>query len=364
MRFFVTGGAGFIGSNYVRHLLATDPDAEVTNFDKLTYAGNPASLDDLEPHPRHTFVQGDICDGAQLAEVLPGHDVVVNFAAETHVDRSIVAPLEAVRTNTLGVATLAERCRHAGVGRFLQVGTDEEYGTIAEGSFVETDRLEPSSPYSAGKAGGSLVALAYATTHKLDVVVTRCTNNYGPYQFPEKVVPLFVTNLIDGHKVPLYGTGGNIRDWLYVLDHCTAIDLVLRRGETGRIYNVGANNEVTNLELTRRLLAAFGAGEDMIEYVTDRPGHDWRYSLDSTRLRELGWAPAHDFDAGLAETIVWYRANESWWRPLKPAGATRTLDHGGPAPSGDAPGPSDRPAGPSDRPAGPSGPGAGAGAGG
>jgi dTDP-glucose 4,6-dehydratase len=331
MRFFVTGGAGFIGSNYVRHLLDTDPEAEVTNFDKLTYAGNAASVADLGANPRYRFVRGDICDPSQVAEVLPGHDVIVNFAAETHVDRSIVEPLEAVRTNTLGVATLAEAARHAGVQRFLQVGTDEEYGTIVEGSFSERDRLEPSSPYSAGKAGGSLVALAYATTHKLDVVVTRCTNNYGPYQFPEKVIPLFVTNLLDGKKVPLYGSGGNIRDWLYVLDHCAAIDLVLRRGATGQVYNVGAGNEVTNLDLTHEILAAFGASEDMIEFVTDRPGHDWRYSLDSTRARELGWEPAHDFRTGLTETIDWYRRNESWWRPLKPPGASRTLDHGRPA---------------------------------
>ena len=331
MRFFVTGGAGFIGSNYVRHLLDTDPEAEVTNFDKLTYAGNAASVADLGANPRYRFVRGDICDPSQVAEVLPGHDVVVNFAAETHVDRSIVEPLQAVRTNTLGVATLAEGARHAGLQRFLQVGTDEEYGTIVEGSFSERDRLEPSSPYSAGKAGGSLVALAYATTHKLDVVVTRCTNNYGPYQFPEKVIPLFVTNLLDGQKVPLYGSGGNIRDWLYVPDHCAAIDLVLRRGATGQVYNVGAGNEVTNLDLTHEILAAFGVGEEAIEFVTDRPGHDWRYSLDSTRVRELGWEPAHDFRAGLAETIDWYRRNEPWWRPLKPRGASRTLDHGRPA---------------------------------
>jgi dTDP-glucose 4,6-dehydratase len=328
MRFFVTGGAGFIGSNYVRHLLATDPDAQVTNFDKLTYAGNQASLADLDGDPRHTFVRGDICDADLVGQVLPGHDVVVNFAAETHVDRSLVTPLEAVRTNTVGVATLAEAARQAGVGRFLQVGTDEEYGTISDGSFKETDRLEPSSPYSAGKAGGALVALAYATSHKLDVVVTRCTNNYGPYQLPEKVIPLFVTNLIDGHQVPLYGSGGNVRDWLYVVDHCTAIDLVLRRGTGGEVYNVAAGNEVTNLELTRRILAAFGAGEEMIAYVDDRPGHDWRYSLDAGKVRELGWAPAHDFDSGLAETIAWYRGHEDWWRPMKPPGANRTLDHG------------------------------------
>jgi dTDP-glucose 4,6-dehydratase len=328
MRYFVTGGAGFIGSNYVRHLLATDPDAQVTNFDKLTYAGHPASLADLDGEPRHRFVQGDICDLELLLQLLPGHDALVNFAAETHVDRSIVEPLEAVRTNALGVATLAEAARRTGVGRFLQVGTDEEYGTIGQGAFRESDRLEPSSPYSAGKAGGALVALAYATTHKLDVVVTRCTNNYGPYQLPEKVIPLFVTNLLDGHKVPLYGSGGNVRDWLYVTDHCRAIDLVLRRGAAGEVYNVAAGNEVSNLELTRRILDAFGAGEEMIEYVADRPGHDWRYALDATKVRELGWAPAHQFGDGLAATIAWYREHEDWWRPMKPRGANRTLDHG------------------------------------
>jgi dTDP-glucose 4,6-dehydratase len=317
MRFLVTGGAGFIGSNYIRHLLAADPDATVTNLDKLTYAGNLASLADVEGDPRYTFVQGDICDERLVGEVMPGHDAVVSFAAETHVDRSINAGTEAVTTNTVGVAVLCEAARRAGVERFLQVGTDEEYGTISEGSFRETDPLTPSSPYSAGKAGGSLVARAYARTHGLDVVVTRCSNNYGPYQFPEKVIPLFVTNLIDGRKVPLYGEGGNVRDWLYVLDHASAIDLVLRKGVTGEVYNVGAGAEVTNLELTRRLLAAFGAGEEMIERVPDRLGHDWRYSVDTTKIQELGWSPAHEFESGLAETVQWYRDNEAWWRPLK-----------------------------------------------
>jgi dTDP-glucose 4,6-dehydratase len=317
MRFLVTGGAGFIGSNYIRHLLAADPEARVTNLDKLTYAGNLASLVDLEADPRYSFVKGDICDEALVAEVLPGHDVVVNFAAESHVDRTINTGVEAVTTNTVGVAVLCEAARRAHVERFLQVGTDEEYGTIAGGSFRESDPLTPSSPYSAGKAGGSLVARAYARTHGLDVVVTRCSNNYGPWQFPEKVIPLFVTNLMDRRKVPLYGSGGNVRDWLYVLDHCSAIDLVLRRGATGEVYNVGAGAELTNLELTRRLLDAFGVDESMIDHVPDRLGHDWRYSVDATKLRELGWSPAHAFDDGLAETIAWYRANEAWWRPLK-----------------------------------------------
>src|SRR4029453_2486910 len=254
MRYLVTGGAGFIGSNYIRHLLATDPGASVTNLAKLTYAGNPANLADVEPDSRYRFVKGDICDEALVSDVLPGHDVVVNFAAESHVDRTITAGVEAVTTNSVGVAVLCESARRAGGARVVQVGTDEEYGTIADGSFTETDRLNPSSPYSAGKAGGSLVPPPYPRTHGLDVVVTRCSNNYGPYQFPEKVIPLFVTNLIDGLKVPLYGTGGNMRDWLYVLDHCAAIDLVLREGRAGEIYNVGAGDELTNLELTRRLL--------------------------------------------------------------------------------------------------------------
>jgi dTDP-glucose 4,6-dehydratase len=318
MRFLVTGGAGFIGSNYVRHLLATDPDAQVTNFDKLTYAGNRASVDDLESDPRHQFVQGDICDPDQVGEVIAGHDVVVNFAAETHVDRSIVEPLEAVRTNTVGVATLAEAARRAGVGRFLQVGTDEEYGTITDGSFAEEDRLEPSSPYSAGKAGGSLVALAYAATHKLDVVVTRCTNNYGPYQFPEKVIPLFVTNLIDGLHVPLYGTGENIRDWLHVDDHTRGIAMVLVNGRAGEIYNIGGGTELTNKELTQLLLDATGKDWSYVDRVADRLGHDLRYSVDISKIQsELGYEPLVPFQQGLADVVRWYRDNRSWWEPLK-----------------------------------------------
>jgi dTDP-glucose 4,6-dehydratase len=326
MRYLITGGAGFIGSNFIRHLLATDPDAHVTNLDSLTYAGNLANLADVDTDPRYSFVKADICDEAAVAEVIPGHDVVVNFAAESHVDRSIHGGVGAVMANTVGVAVLAEAARRAGVARFLQVGTDEEYGSRVEGSFTEADRLTPSSPYSAGKAGGSLTALAYHTTHGLDVVVTRCSNNYGPYQFPEKVIPLFVTNLIDGLRVPLYGSGGNVRDWLYVADHCAAIDLVLRRGRAGQVYNVGAGAELSNLELTHRLLAAFGADESSIEYVTDRKGHDWRYSVDTSKIREeLGWEPAHDFETGIAETIAFYREREDWWRPIKLGNRTEDI---------------------------------------
>ncbi|MFL6220371.1 MAG: dTDP-glucose 4,6-dehydratase [Actinomycetes bacterium] len=318
MRYLVTGGAGFIGSNYVRHLLATDPEAQVTNFDKLTYAGNRASVADLDGDPRHRFVEGDICDPDQVTGVMAGQDVVVNFAAETHVDRSIVDPLTAIQTNTVGVATLAEAARRAGVGRFLQVGTDEEYGTISDGSFAEDDRLEPSSPYSAGKAGGSLVALAHAATHKLDVVVTRCTNNYGPYQFPEKVIPLFVTNLLDGGTVPLYGEGANVRDWLHVDDHCRGIHLVLGGGRPGEVYNIGGGTEMPNKELTARLLAACGKDWESVEYVEDRKGHDLRYSVDISKIsRELGYQPAVDFEQGLAATVTWYAENRPWWEPLK-----------------------------------------------
>ena len=335
MRILVAGGAGFIGSHYVRTLISGGypgfTDARVTVLDRLTYAGNLANLRVVASRPRFTFIRGDICDAELVGAVARDHDIVVNFAAETHVDRSIAGASDFVAANVAGVQVLLQACLDAGVRRVVQVSTDEVYGSVARGSWSEDAPLAPNSPYAAAKAGGDLMARSYFRTHGLDVLVTRCVNNYGPYQFPEKVIPLFVTNLLDGQKVPLYGSGGNIRDWLYVLDHCAAIDLVLRRGATGQVYNVGAGNEVTNLDLTHEILAAFGVGEEAIEFVTDRPGHDWRYSLDSTRVRELGWEPAHDFRAGLAETIDWYRHNEPWWRPLKPRGASRTLDHGRPA---------------------------------
>jgi dTDP-glucose 4,6-dehydratase len=332
VRILVTGGAGFIGSHYVRTVLSGGypgyEDAEVTVLDSLTYAGNLANLAPVSAHPRLRFVRGDITDAALVRSLVPGHDAVINLAAETHVDRSISGAAPFVATNVAGVQVLLQACLDAGVGPVVQVSTDEVYGSIASGSWTEQAPLEPNSPYSAAKAGGDLIARAYARTHGLDVRITRCCNNYGPYQYPEKVIPLFVTNLLDGERVPLYGAGGNIRDWLYVRDHCAAIDLVLRRGAGGQVYNIGADNEIANIDLTRAILAAFGAGDEMIEYVADRPGHDWRYSLDAARVRELGWKPAHDFEAGLAETIAWYRDNQAWWRPLKPLGANRTLDHG------------------------------------
>jgi dTDP-glucose 4,6-dehydratase len=321
MRVFVTGAAGFIGSHYVRTMLSGGypafGDAEVTVFDKLTYAGNLDNLAPVADNPRYRFVQGDICDAAQLADVLPGHDVVVNFAAESHVDRSIFGAAEFVVTNVLGAQTLFDACVKADVGRVVHVSTDEVYGTIPEGSWTEEHILEPNSPYSASKAGADLLARAYAGTYGLNISVTRCTNNYGPYQFPEKVIPLFVTNLIDGKKVPLYGDGMNIRDWLHVSDHCRGIQLVLEKGAPGEFYNIGGGLELTNKELTQKLLDACDADWSSVEYVEDRKNHDRRYSLDDAKLRAMGYAPGTTFDEGLAQTVRWYRDNEDWWRSLK-----------------------------------------------
>ena len=316
MKLFVTGAAGFIGSNYVRRVLATTDD-EVTVFDALTYAGNLSSLDDVAEDPRYRFVQGDICDRDAVAEAMRGHDAVVHFAAESHVDRSIVDPDSFVRTNCLGTNVLCDVARHAEVERFLHISTDEVYGSIEDGSFVETDRLGPRSPYSSSKAGSDLIALSYGETYGLPVLVTRSSNNFGPYQFPEKVIPLFVTNLLDGRKVPLYGDGLNVRDWVYVDDNCAAVDLVLRQGRIGEIYNVGGGNETTNRDLTEKVLALCGAGEEMIEHVQDRLGHDRRYSIDCSKVRGLGWEPARSLDEALAATVEWYRENRAWWEPLK-----------------------------------------------
>jgi dTDP-glucose 4,6-dehydratase len=322
MRLLVTGGAGFIGSHFVRTLIEGGypayRDADVTVYDKLTYAGNLANLTSVSDDPRYSFVKGDILDTALLDEVLPGHDLVVNFAAESHVDRSITGAADFVTTNAVGVQTLLDSCLRAGVSRVLQVSTDEVYGSTDGAGFVETDLLEPSSPYSAAKAGGDLIARAYVITHGLDVVITRCTNNYGPYQYPEKVIPLFVTNLIDGGSVPLYGDGENVRDWLHVDDHCRAIAMVLERGRSGEIYNIGGGIELSNRQLTERLLAGCGADWSSVKYVEDRKGHDRRYSLDDTKIRsELGYSPQVGLDEGLDATIKWYRDNSDWWRVLK-----------------------------------------------
>jgi dTDP-glucose 4,6-dehydratase len=316
MKLFVTGAAGFIGSNYVRHVLAGSDD-EVTVFDALTYAGNLESLRDLADNPRSAFVTGDICDRAAVRAALAGHDPVVHFAAESPVDRSIVSPDEFVRTTCDGTNVVCDIARQVGVDRMIHISTDEVYGSIDEGSFTETDPLGPRSPYSASKAGSDLIALAYGETYDLPIIVTRSSNNYGPYQFPEKVIPLFVTNLIDGLPVPLYGDGLNVRDWLHVDDHCRGIQAALERGENGEVYNIGGGTELTNRALTQCILEAMGAGWDAVEMVEDRKGHDRRYALDDSRLRGLGYEPAIDFEQGLADTIAWYRSNDDWWRPLK-----------------------------------------------
>jgi dTDP-glucose 4,6-dehydratase len=320
-RIFVTGGAGFIGSHYVRTLLTAGypgyEDAEVTVFDKLTYAGNLENLAPISSSPRYRFIHGDIVDKTLLLDVLPGHDIVVNFAAETHVDRSIVGAADFVVTNVLGAQTLFDACLRVGIPRVVHIGTDEVYGSIDEGSWTEDDPLLPNSPYSAAKAGADLLARAYGRTYGVDISTTRCSNNYGPYQFPEKIIPLFVTNLLDGHKVPLYGDGLNVRDWLFVDDHCSGIQVVLEHGAAGESYNIGGGIELTNRELTQHLLDAMGATWDSVEYVEDRKGHDRRYSIDDSKLRALGYAPRHSFSQGLAETIRWYVDNEAWWRPLK-----------------------------------------------
>lgn len=322
MRVLVTGGAGFIGSHYVRKALggaySSLAEAEIVVLDKLTYAGNEANLAPVRDDPRLRFVRGDICDPTVVGQVMAGVDLVVHFAAESHVDRSILGAADFVMTNVVGTQTLLQAAVDAGVGKFVHVSTDEVYGSIESGSWPETHPLEPNSPYSASKASSDLLARSFYRTHGLSVCVTRCSNNYGPYQFPEKVIPLFVTNLMDGKKVPLYGDGLNVRDWLHVDDHCWGIQLVAESGRAGEIYNIGGGTELTNVELTHRLLTAFGVGEEMVERVEDRKAHDRRYSVDISKITdELGYRPLMSFDDGLASTIEWYRSNRSWWESLR-----------------------------------------------
>ncbi len=318
MKLFVTGAAGFIGSNYLRYLVDNSDDSVVV-FDALTYAGNLATIEDLVDGSRVSFVKGDITDRAAVTEAMRGCEAVVHFAAESHVDRSIVGPDDFVRTNCDGTNIVCDVARTLEVDRLLHISTDEVYGSVEEGSSRETDLLDPRSPYSASKAGSDLIALSYHTTYGLPVLVTRSSNNFGPYQYPEKVIPLFTTNLLDGKTVPLYGDGLNIRDWCYVEDNCEAVDLVLRQGAVGEIYNIGAGNEITNRELTERLVELCGRDESAIDYVEDRLGHDRRYSVDTTKVRALGWSCRHDLSRALEQTVEWYRHNRGWWEPLKAA---------------------------------------------
>jgi len=323
MRWLVTGGLGFIGSHFVRLALRRHPDLEVVNFDALTYAGNPANLRDVEGDPRYRFIHGNVRDAGAVRRALgDGADAVLNFAAETHVDRSILDPQEFLRTDALGTLVLLEAARELGVPRFLQVSTDEVYGDVERGESREGDPVAPRSPYAASKAAGDLMALAYHTTYGLPVLVTRGCNTYGPNQYPEKIVPLFVTNLIDDRPVPVYGDGLQIRDWLHVEDHASAILLVLERGEPGSVYNVAGGSPHTNLDLTRVLMHLCERSMDThVEHVTDRAGHDRRYAVSAQKLHALGWRPQVPFADGIARTVAWYRANESWWRPLKAAAA-------------------------------------------
>jgi len=316
VKVLVTGGAGFIGSNFIRYFLNRHPDDQVVNFDKLTYAGNLENLKDVEKDPRYKFIKGDICDpGAVEAAVAPGVDAIINFAAESHVDRSIQSAGSFVQTDVYGTYVLLEAVKMHKIGRYIQISTDEVYGSINTGSFTESSTLSPNSPYAASKAGGDLLVRAYHKTHKLPVIITRSSNNFGPYQYPEKLISLFTTNALQGKKLPLYGKGENVRDWLFVLDNCEAIDLVFQKGKVGEVYNIGGGSERKNIEIARFILKELNLPESCIEYVTDRLGHDWRYSLDCGKIKsELGWQAKADFNAALFQTIQWYKDNEEWWK--------------------------------------------------
>ncbi|MFA6169560.1 MAG: dTDP-glucose 4,6-dehydratase [Candidatus Margulisiibacteriota bacterium] len=321
MRLLVTGGAGFIGSNFIRYILANYSEVEVVNFDKLTYAGNLENLCDLDRDPRYTFVKGDICDPVAVdkavAKLGPG-GVIVNFAAETHVDRSIVDPGAFIQTDVYGTMVLLEAVRKHKIARYLHISTDEVYGSRDRGSFNEASPLQPNSPYAASKAGGDLLVRSYCRTYEIPALITRSSNNYGPYQYPEKLIPLFITNLLEKKKVPLYGDGKNVRDWLHVEDNCAAIALVLQKGKSGEIYNIGGGNERQNLEITGLILEALDLDpKKWVEPVKDRPGHDRRYSVDCGKIRRLGWRPAKPFESGLKETIDWYRENRKWWKKIR-----------------------------------------------
>jgi len=322
LKIFVTGGAGFIGSNFIRYMLDSYTQYEIVNFDKLTYAGNLNNLKGIDKDPRYRFVEGDICNANAVIAALKGCGAAVNFAAESHVDRSITSAKEFIATNVMGTQVLLEAVRELDIQRYLQISTDEVYGSIDVGSFKETDPLEPSSPYSASKASADLLCRSYYTTFGIPVIITRSSNNFGPYQYPEKLIPLFTTNLLEDIPAPIYGDGKNVRDWCYVEDNCRGIDTVLHRGEIGGIYNIGAGNEVTNLIITETILGHLKKPKSLIEFVPDRLGHDRRYSIETSKVRALGWEPHYDFATAMAMTIDWYRGNEWWWRPLKTLSAT------------------------------------------
>lgn len=320
MKLLVTGGAGFIGSNFVLYMLKQHPDYQIVNVDALTYAGNLENLQSIEHHPNHTFVKADITDAKAMDELISqGIDVVVNFAAESHVDRSILEPDVFVKANVLGTQVLLDAARKHGITKFVQVSTDEVYGTLGEtGLFTEETPLAPNSPYSASKAGGDLMVRAYHETFGLPVNITRCSNNYGPYQFPEKLIPLMISKALAEQPLPIYGDGLNIRDWLYVEDHCSAIDLVIHQGRNGEVYNIGGNNERTNIHIVKTILEQLGKPESLMTYVQDRPGHDRRYGIDPTKtMTELGWKPKHSFETGIKETIKWYLDNKDWWTRIQ-----------------------------------------------
>jgi dTDP-glucose 4,6-dehydratase len=319
MKLLVTGGCGFIGSNFIRFMLETHPDFEIVNLDALTYAGNPENLKDVETNPRYRFVLGRIEDADMVRTAMKGVESVVHFAAESHVDRSILDAQPFLKTNILGTHLLFDIAREYGISRFIHISTDEVYGTLGDsGKFTEETPLRPNSPYSASKAAADLLARAYYETYKLPVILIRPSNNYGPYQYPEKFIPLMITNLLTDKSIPVYGRGENIRDWLYVEDNCRAIDLILHKGRPGEAYNVGGRSEVKNIELARQVLAHMGRGESDIQYVKDRPGHDYRYALDISRMEnELGWKPLVGIEEGIEKTVRWYKKNEQWWRSLK-----------------------------------------------
>ncbi len=317
--YLVTGGSGFIGSNFIRFLLSKESNCHILNLDKLTYAGNPANLKDIENDKRYKFINGDICDEKIIRDIFSNQkiDVVINFAAETHVDRSIGSPDNFIKTDVFGVFRLLEASKNFGVDLFIQISTDEVYGSIQKGSFYETDQLLPSSPYSASKAGGDRLAYSYYITYGVPVIITRASNNYGLFQYPEKLIPLFVTNAIENRPLPVYGNGKNIRDWLFVLDHCSAVNFLIKNGKRGQVYNIGGGNELENIEITQLILEKLNKSEDLIQFVEDRKGHDLRYSIDCSKLIQLGWKPEYSFSDALENTIKWYQSNEDWWKPIK-----------------------------------------------